>query len=142
MPESALPVEYLFTMKAQTAPGTVIAGGPQGERITVPVPGGSFAGPRIKGTLVPNSGGDWVTRRADGSFQLDVRVTLLTDDGAPIYMSYKGMGVVKDGALALRTAPLFETGDERYAWLNRIQAIGWGSAGQGWVEYDVYALQV
>jgi hypothetical protein len=38
-------------------------------------------------------------------------------------------------------APLFETGDERYAWLNSIQAVGIGTAGAEGVDYDIYALQ-
>jgi hypothetical protein len=56
-------------------------------------------------------------------------------------MTYKGIGVPKDGGLDIRTAPLFETGDERYTWLNNIQAIGVGSPSDGSVTYEVYALR-
>jgi len=38
------------------------------------------------------------------------------------------------------TAPRFETGDPRYAWLNAIIAVGEGRAGPGWVEYRVYQV--
>jgi Protein of unknown function (DUF3237) len=141
MPESTLPVEFLFTMKATLAPTTVVQGGPQGSRAIVPVTGGTFEGPKLKGTVVP-PGGDWVTVRADGSFKLDVRVTLLTEDGAAIHVTYNGIGVRKDGRTPLRTAPLFETGDPRYAWLNSVQAVGLGFSGQGEVAYDIYALTV
>lgn len=140
MPESSLPVEFLFTLTASTAPGTTIANGPQGTRAIVAVTGGSFEGPKLKGTVVPNSGCDWVTVRPDGSFKLDVRITLQTDDGAAIYMAYSGIGVRGEDGLTLRTAPLFETGDERYAWLNQVQAVGTGSSGGGQVTYDIYAL--
>ena len=69
----------------------------------------------MKGT-VKGPGGDWVTSRPDGSALLDVRLLLETDDGAVILMQYKG--ILTEGGARLRTAPLFETGDERYAWLN------------------------
>lgn len=140
MPESALPVEFLFTLTANTSQATTIPNGPQWTRAIVGVTGGSFDGPKLKGTIVPNSGCDWVTVRADGSFKLDVRITLQTDDGAAIYMAYSGIGVRGENGLALRTAPVFETGDERYAWLNSVQAVGTGSSGGGIVTYDIYAL--
>jgi hypothetical protein len=100
--------------------------------------GGTFEGPKLKGT-VKAPGGDWVTVRPDGVLQLDVRVLLETDDGAIILMQYKGIGV--DGGSNIRTAPLFETGDERYAWLNSVQAVAHGSTGDGDVTYQVYALR-
>ncbi len=71
--------------------------------------------------------------------QLDVRILLETDDGAVILMQYKGIGV--DGGENIRTAPLFETGDERYAWLNSVQAVAHGSVGDGTVTYNVFALR-
>ena len=49
-------------------------------------------------------------------------------------------GIFTDGATRIRSAPLFETGDERYAWLNSVQAIGLGSVGDGDVSYDVYQV--
>ena len=142
MPETSLPVEHLFTLRANVGAPTVIAGGPQGSRVLVPVPDGSFEGARLRGTLVAHSGGDWVTQRADGSVRLDVRITLMTDDGAGIYMSYAGIGVAGPGGLALRTAPLFETGAEKYAWLNGVQGVATGISANGTVTYEVYALKV
>ena len=141
MPESSLPVEFLFTLKATLAPGIVIPGGPQGTRAIVAITGGTIKGPRVNGTVVP-VGADWVTVRADGSFKLDVRANILTDDGAAIYVSYNGIGVRKDGQTPLRTAPLFETSDARYTWLNNVQAVGLGFSGQNEVQYDIYALSV
>lgn len=141
MPETSLPVEYLFTMKATLATPDVVQDGPQGTRTIVPVTGGEFEGPRLKGkALLP--AGDWLTSRRDGSGKLDVRVTLKTDDGAIILVTYNGI-IRRDGdGFYLRTAPLFETSDERYAWLTTIQAVGVGLPTEpGTVKYDVYALK-
>jgi len=66
-----------------------------------------------------------------------VRVTLLTEDGAVILMTYSGIGLPEGGSMSLRTAPQFETGDERYGWLNNIQAVGVGTFGRGTVTHDV-----
>ncbi len=135
-------LEYLFTLTANLREGSpVLANAPQGTRVIVTVTGGSFEGPRLRGT-VDNSGGDWVSLRADGSIKLDVRIMLKTDDGADIFMRYEGTGVRVDGQLRLATAPLFETGDERYAWLNHTQAVATGSSGNNVVTYDVFAVVV
>jgi hypothetical protein len=116
--------------------------GPQGTRVIVGVTGGTFEGPKLKGTVAANGGGDYLTSRADGSVKLDVRIVLNTDDGAVILMTYNGIGLTRDdGSLSLRTAPLFETGDERYSWLNRVQAVATGAPGRGDVSYTVYALK-
>jgi len=102
---------------------SMIPGGPAGTRVTVQVDGGTFTGPKLSGTVIGPSA-DWAVARADGSIKLDVRVLLRTDEGADVYMSYSGIGL--DGGARLRTAPTFETGDERYAWLNSVQAVGKG----------------
>jgi hypothetical protein len=79
--------------------------------------------------------------RADGNIKLDVRILLHTNDGADILMRYEGIGVRIDGQLKLATAPLFETGDERYAWLNNTQAIATGTSANDVVTYDIFAVK-
>ena len=138
---AGIETEHLFTLRAEVGSPTITQGGPQGPRMIVDASHGSFEGERLRGTVEP-PGGDWVTVRPDGSVKLDVRLVLRTDDGASILMTYNGIGISQaDGSLDLRTAPLFETGDERYAWLNRIQAIGVGRGDADGVHYEVYALR-
>ena len=136
--DSTLPVEHLFDLHLDGEIASLIPECPAGTRATVQVHGGTFRGPRLNGTVV-GPGADWATVRADGSIRIDVRLLLRTDDGADIYMTYTGVGL--DMGAQLRTAPLFETGDERYAWLNKVQAVGTGSSADGSVvDYQVYAL--
>ena len=78
-------------------------------------------------------GGDWITSRADGSYRLDVRLTLKTDDGAMILVTYNGIGQTTNPGASLRIAPLFETGDSRYIWLTRLQAVGVGQRVAGMI---------
>jgi hypothetical protein len=108
---------------------------PLGRRRIVRVTGGTFEGPRLRGTVLPG-GGDWFVERADGVRQLDVRITLRTDDGALSYAHYPGLFHAGPGVMDrllrgetvdpseyyFRTAPMFETTAEKYVWLNRVVA--------------------
>ena len=132
----SVPVEHLFTMHALLAAPVILPGGPHGTRVLVTVTGGTVKGDRVTGELL--AGGDWVTMRATGVGRLDVRLTIRTEDDAVIYMEYGGL--IGADRIA-RVAPLFQTGDERYAWLNDVQAIGFGSPAPGEVTYEVYALR-
>jgi hypothetical protein len=104
--------------------------------------------------VLPQAGSDWLLERADGSFQQDVRLTLETDDGALVLMSYRGVRhalpevsarlargeQVDRSEYYLRIAPFFETASERYAWLNHLVAVGVGARAPGGVEYEVFAV--
>ena len=133
-------LEYLGTLRAETGTRTVVENGPQGTRTIVQLVGGRFEGPRVKAS-VQTPAGDWITNRADGSYRLDVRFTLKTDDGALILVTYNGIGQTTSTGASLRMAPLFETGDSRYVWLTRLQAIGVGERVGTTVTYDIYALK-
>lgn len=124
-------------MTATLAPPSVVPSGPNGTRLIVPITGGTVVGPRINGT-VDALGADWLTLRADGTAQLDVRALIRTNDGAIIHTSYKGIMAPHGDARRIITAPLFETGHDDYAWLNSVQAIAIGEPGDGVVNYDVY----
>jgi len=139
MAADQLPVEHLFTLalQADTSAAYQVRGGPAGRRIIAAVSGGTFEGPKLRGTVAPVTGADWVTVRPDKSFRLDVRLVLVTDDDAVIYLYYGG--IVVDGQA--RSAPYFETGDERYAWLNNVQGVGVGSISAAGPTYEVYALR-
>ena len=132
--------EYLGTLRADIGTRTIIENGPQGTRTIAQVVGGRFEGPRLKAT-VQTPAGDWITNRPDGSYRLDVRLTLKTDDGALILVTYNGIGQTTEAGASLRTAPLFETGDSRYLWLTRLQAVGVGERAGTTVTYAIYALK-
>jgi Protein of unknown function (DUF3237) len=132
--------EYLGRLRADIGSRTVIEKAPQGTRTIAEIVGGSFEGPRLKAS-VQTPAGDWITNRADGSYKLDVRLTLKTEDGALILVTYNGIGQTTATGASLRAAPLFETGDSRYAWLTHVQAVAVGERNGSAVVYDVYALK-
>jgi hypothetical protein len=85
----------------------------------------TLTGDRLNGRSVGTSNADWVTV-IGGIATIDVRATIETDDGAFIYVQYSGRTDASRGVGGepAYTTPLFETGDERYRWLNGIQAVG------------------
>lgn len=144
-----LRTELLFDVVVDLAPRLDIGGG----RVFFGAVGGSFEGPELRGEILPN-GGDWATFRPDGTMTLDVRLTLRTDDGALLHMTYGGRWTIPSEIRAeladpatrhlidparyyFRTNPLFETGSERYAWLNDVVGVGSGYLVEGGVAYRV-----
>ena len=127
---------------------------PYGARKIATVVAGTFAGDRLRGTVQPSPGGDWLLLRSDGVLCLDVRMTLKTDDGDLIYMSYKGMrhgpkevmervnkGEAVDPALYyFRAVPVFETSSVKYGWLNRAVFVAIGRREATGPIYDVHEI--
>jgi hypothetical protein len=113
----------LMLLRLATSATEEIGSTPHGKLSIFPVTGGSFEGERLRGKVLAG-GGDWVTARADGTFELDARVTLETDDGALIHVTFTG--VRDDANRYLRTLPRFETAAPKYAFLNRLLAVGTG----------------
>lgn len=113
----------LMVLRLTTAPTESVGTTPQGTLSIFPVTGGSFDGDRLRGHVLAG-GGDWVTRRGDDTLELDLRVTLETEDGALIYMTFTG--IRDDAHQYFRTLPRFETASAKYAFLNRLLAVGIG----------------
>lgn len=119
----------LMTLRLSTSPTQNIGAGPHGTRLTFPIIGGSFDGDRLHGKVLPG-GDDWVVKRADGVLELDLRITLQTEDGAFIHMTFEGIrDDAAPGAPYFRTLPRFETAEAKYSFLNRLLAVGTGEIG-------------
>jgi hypothetical protein len=132
-PASPLESEFLFELLLDVDPQI-----DAGHVRIAPVTGGTFGGPVARGTVLPG-GADWITQ-VSGHSSLDVRITLRTDDGALIYMTYTG--VVSRGADGVywRVRPIFHTSSEAYDWLNHIVAVGKSKQVEGKVAYDVFRI--
>ena len=127
---------------------------PLGRRRIIGITGGRFSGERLTGRVLPG-GADWQVIRPDGVADLDARYTLETSDGALIYVRNRGyrhgppeilrklsLGEAVDPSLYyMRTTPRFETGDARYAWLNRIVCVATGARRSAAVELDVFEVK-
>jgi hypothetical protein len=151
LPEPQL--EFLFGMSLEVEGPDQVGPTPWGRRRVVRVKGGSFDGPRLRGTVLPG-GSDWIVVRRDGVLIQDVRLMLGTDDDHIVLMSYRGMRHgpqsvmdrlergedVDPSEYYFRTAPIFEAPDGKYDWLNRLVAFATGRRLPTGVIYSVYAL--
>lgn len=145
--------ELLCEVSLETALPQAIGETPHGNRQIVPVTGGVFAGPHLQGKVL--AGGDWILARPDGVRELDARMTWQTEDGALLYVTYRGYRArVSEGLprwlAGEHSAPEayyhlitlhFETSAAEYAWLEQIIVIGRGSLMQGGVGYHVFAVR-
>ena len=145
--------QLLFEITMPLEPAQDLRPGPNGHRRIFIVKGGHFAGPRLKGSVLPG-GGDWTLVGPDGSARLDVRITLQTDDDVLIYSHYmgalngppdvirrlRGGEPVDPNEYYFRVSPFFETSSPKYAWLNRIVAVGVGRREPTNVSYAVHEL--
>jgi Protein of unknown function (DUF3237) len=126
---------------------------PHGTRVTAPIVSGTFEGPRLRGKVLPG-GGDWTLLRSDGVLELDLRVTLETDDGALIHMASFGLRhgppevltalgrgeTVDPSSYYFRTTPRFETASAPYAFLNRLLAVATGNRLPGGPIYTIHEI--
>ena len=125
---------------------------PFGYRWVMPVPGGRFSGDRLQGRIV--FGSDWLIRRPDDATELNVRLTMETDDGHLIGMRYRGLRLGPEDVLQrhldgdivdaseyyFRIAPFFETASDKYGWLNTIIAVGIGDRTEDGPGYEIHEI--
>jgi Protein of unknown function (DUF3237) len=144
---------HLFTMKLTVAGMQLVGATPAGSRRVGLVAGGTFAGERLRGTVLPG-GADWLMARPDGATTLDVRLVLQTDDGATIGLTYRGIRhgppdvmdrvnrgeAVDPSSYYFRIVLAFETAAPKYEWLNRVFAIGTGNRLPEGPVYDVFEV--
>ena len=132
----------LATMVVELADPLVLPNTPAGTRVIVEVKSFTVEGDRLRGKNKGVAAADWLTIGPDGTGTLDVRATMETDDGALIFAYYQGRRDFSLGLEApLYTAPKFETGDERYAWLNKIQAVAKGALDGSMLTYEIYEVR-
>ena len=144
----------MLTLFITLHPALELGQTPAGGRRIFAVSGGHFEGERLKGEVSPLIGSDLLLARADGTFQQDVRLLLVCDDGGLILMTYRGIrraspavaerlahGETVDASeYYLRTTPCFETAAPAHAWLNGIVAVAKGGRSASGVEYEVFEI--
>jgi hypothetical protein len=141
-----IPSEFLMEYRFDLAKeGYQFGPTPSGVRVTGAIKGGTFEGPRLKGTIEPY-GADWATVHTDDALEPDVHAVLKTDDGALIALHYTGLiypwSKVGTGVeMYWRVAMRFCTSAEKYDWLNRVLAIGSGRMVKRSVLYKVWAVK-
>jgi muconolactone delta-isomerase len=126
-----------------------------GHRRMVPLTGGTFAGPAIRGKLLPGASADWQTELPDGNALGDIRYTLLTDGGGALYVQSRGVRHSSAEVLArlsrgedvdaseytFRTSTQIETAAVELDWLNKGLFVSVGGRGPSGVVYETHLVQ-
>ena len=106
---------------------------PIGQRFRVPIIGGTFEGPALRGRILPG-GSDWQLLRADGYLELVAEYFMETDDGVLIQITNRGLLYVPQGkgaAAYVMSSPRFEAPMGKYGWLNQFVFAGTVAPGAG-----------
>jgi hypothetical protein len=129
-------------------------GGGDGARQYWEMSEGTLTGSGLNASIAM-PGGDWYTASEDGFGRPDVRVQLETDDGELILMHYTGLVEQTEAFVSaatndeptgwddqyMRFAVEFETGAERYRWLNQSLFVARGHIlGTTELEYEIYRV--
>ena len=145
--------DYLGEVRAEVGAPLVVGPGPGGERRVVAILGGTVAGPRLSGEILPG-GADYQLIRPDGVAEIEARYTLRLQDGALVYVVNRGLRhaapedmarllrgePVPPGRVYFRTAPAFETASPAHAWLQRSLFVGFGERRPASVLVRVFAV--
>ena len=152
LPEPRL--TFVYRLEATLGEPLDLGGTVQGHRRIVPQTGGTFVGPELSGKLLPGASADWQIVQPDGTVLVDIRSTLLTDDGMLLYVRSRGvrhgspevlgrLGRGEDvdpGEYTFRTATQIETAAPEQDWLNKGVFISVGGRQPAGVIYETYLV--
>ena len=122
-PKDIPQLEFALQLKVTLGEAFGIENTQHGRRTVIPITGGTFEGPGLKGTII-NGGADYQLANAQGRTELEAIYCIKTDDG--VYIHVRNRGIIAGGKDAdgnptfyFRAAPQFEApADSKYGWLN------------------------
>ena len=121
--DEAPQLEFALQLKVTLGEAFAIDNTQHGRRTVIPITGGTFEGPQLKGTIV-NGGADYQLANAQGRSEIEAIYCIKTDDD--VYIHVRNRGIITGGQDAdgkptfyFRCAPQFEApADSKYGWLN------------------------
>ena len=130
-------LELAFEARVTVGTPFEVGDTPRGRRRVIPITGGTFEGPRIRGRVL-EGGSDWQFVRPDGLAELEARYVLEADDGTLITVFNRALRhgpedvmtrmaagePVEPGSYYFRTSFIFDAPEGPHDWLNRSIFIG------------------
>ena len=121
-PKNTPELEFALQLKVTLGEAFGIDNTQHGRRTVIPITGGTFEGPLLKGTII-NGGADYQLN-TENRTELEAIYCIKTDDG--VYIHVRNRGIIANGKDAdgnpsfyFRAAPQFEApADSKYGWLN------------------------
>lgn len=112
---------------------------PSGRQLIGQITTSRWTGQRFEAVQV-GGGADWMYYHEDDLAAPHVQLALETVDSATVLVRYTGRSDRRTDQIT--NVMLFETGDDRYAWMNRVLTLARGrfDATTSTVHYDVYEV--
>ena len=133
-------LEYVVTLHVTLGQAFQVGDTGKGTRTVIPITGGTFEGPNIKGEVLP--GGADYQMQLDGRTEIEAIYCIRTDDGVSIHV--RNCGIIKMGdGMYFRCAPRFEAPkDSKYAWMNECLVLCQPGFGEpGGINLDVWKVK-
>ncbi|MDD4821698.1 MAG: DUF3237 domain-containing protein [Bacteroidales bacterium] len=135
-------LEFAFELKVTCDKAYSVGKTSHGERVVIPITGGTFEGPSIKGTVLSGGADYQLVDKTKNRTELEAIYSIRTDDGVNIHV--RNMGILyygKDG-FYFRTAPKFEApNDSKYDWLNNAIFICEPEGKDGYISLKVWMVK-
>lgn len=130
-------LEIVLELRVKIGATVELGAGELGIRRMVPILGGSFEGPGIRGSVL-EGGADWQLCAPSGLTMVDARYAIETDDGVRIEVRNRGVRHGPAEVLAriargdkvdpseyyFRTNPRFAVPDGKYGWMREAIFVG------------------
>ncbi len=121
-PKDTPQLEFALQLRVTLGETFSIENTQHGRRTVIPITGGTFEGPLLKGTIL-NGGADYQLN-TENRTELEAIYCIKTDDN--VYIHVRNRGIIANGKDAsgnptfyFKAAPQFEApADSRYGWLN------------------------
>ncbi len=148
-------LEFVCELKVSTDKMQSVGMTAHGERRIIPITGGTFEGPKLKG-IVLNGGADYqFANKENTRTEIEAIYTIKTDDGVVIHIRNVGLVFKTKEAVAsmakgepidwnkmyFRAAPKFDApNDSKYDWMNNAIFVCKGIPDKGFVRIQVWKV--
>ena len=139
--DTKFPARHLFSATARDLGDHSLAfDGPLGRRSVSRCSGGDFKGDRVAGAVVADLSNEWRVGATGSTELVEGLVTLSTDDGGTILMTYRGRRSARYGAETYRAGVTLEADGEAVDWLNDVHSVAYLRVQGADLQLDVYEL--
>jgi len=140
-------LEYVMELKVVCSQAFSCGQTSKGERIVIPITGGTFEGPNIKGTILSGGADYQLSDKQNHRTELEAIYCIKTDDGTNIHV--RNCGLIVDGndqngnpQFYFRAAPKFEApNNSKYNWLNNAIFVCVPGFGDGYISLKVWKVK-
>ena len=117
-------LEFVCELRVNCGPAYTVGKTAHGTRMVIPILGGTFSGPGMKGEILEGGADYQLVDQERGRNEIEAIYSIRTDDGVNIHIRNCGLITMNRGengapGFYFRTAPKFEAPqDSPYDWLN------------------------